>query len=313
MSLSEIMALFGAAAPWVVGLVLIFGAGIVAAAFLQGRSISIVPPRIGPDPRQQRAETDPTPAAGDTVADHHCVGRREYTVEHARDFYQEIAESYDLRNSGNLVATHLETVRQLLAIRAERSLLRVLDLGGGTGKQIAIHFFNDPAIEWTHVDFCPKMSSLFRQNLAGTALWQNARVVIDDLTRVPSQLEPASYDVVLLSLVLSSMPSYPDFPAIGRLLQPGGSLVVTDISPQYTRDNPLYEVAVDGALVALRTTPVDPFEVIRQAERAGLRCTGQKTIGDDSTYYYSFITVFSPATTRPIQDHGDTAALPHRS
>jgi ubiquinone/menaquinone biosynthesis C-methylase UbiE len=296
MSLSEIMALFGTAAPWIAGFVLIFIAGLVALAFWQGRSISIFPPSVGPA------------AAGRTVAGHHSVGRREYTVEYARDFYQEIAESYDLRNSGNLVATHLETVKQLQTIRAERSLLKVLDLGGGTGKQIAIHFFNDPAIEWTYVDFCTKMSSLFRQNLAGTALWENTRTVIDDLTRVPFQLEPASYDVVLLSLVLSSMPSYPDFPAIGQLLQPGGSLIVTDISPQYTRDNPLYEVAVDGALVALRTTPVDPFEVIRQAERAGLRCTGQKPIGDGSTYY-SFITVFSPATTQPIQDHGDTTAL----
>ncbi|CAO5244408.1 hypothetical protein FAGKG844_350048 [Frankia sp. AgKG'84/4] len=33
-------------------------------------------------------------------------------MEQSRDFYQELASNYDLRNSGKLVSTHLATVEQ---------------------------------------------------------------------------------------------------------------------------------------------------------------------------------------------------------
>jgi SAM-dependent methyltransferase len=177
----------------------------------------------------------------------------------------------------------------------------VLDLGGGTGKLIAIHFFNDDAVSWTYVDSCPAMATEFRRNLAGYPLGRNSKVVIDDLTEVLRQLEPASYDVVMLSLVLSSMPTLPDFAAIARLLSPRGSLIVTDINPGYTHDNPLYKVPVGGAVVALRTTPVDPYEVIRRATAAGLRATEQRTLGEGNTYY-SFMTIFTPVAVRPTDE-----------
>ncbi|MCK9897223.1 class I SAM-dependent methyltransferase [Frankia sp. AgB32] len=168
----------------------------------------------------------------------------------------------------------------------------MLDLGGGTGKVIAIHFFNETAMNWTYVDHCPAMAAEFRRNLHGHPLGRGSQIVVDDMNRALGQLEAHSYDVVMLSLVLSSMPEPPDFGALRRLLRPGGSLIVTDINPGYTRDKPLHKVWVDGAVVALRTTPVDPFEVIRQASMAGLRVAEQKTIGDASIYY-SFLLVFT--------------------
>jgi len=233
-----------------------------------------------------------------------AVADREYAVDRARDFYQEIAPYYDLRNSGNLVSTHLSTVAQLQAIRARRSPLQVLDLGGGTGKLIAIHFFNDDAVSWTYVDSCPAMAEEFRRNLAGYPLGSNSKVEVDDLTRAIQRLPSASYDVVVLSLVLSSMPTLPDFAPIARLLTSGGSLIVTDINPGYTHDNPLYNVAVKGSVVALRTTPVDPYEVIRRATAVGLRATEQKMLGEGDTYY-SFLTVFTPVAVCPIDEERD--------
>lgn len=169
------MNLFGHYAPLVVLFAVLFVAGVIVVALRQGRPISILQLRIGSGPRADSARpgdeapTDrPSPAwgPGEVVA-------REYTVDRAKDFYQEIAPYYDLRNSGDLVSTHLQTVAQIQAIRARRPTLRMLDLGGGTGKQIAIHFFNDDAIWWTYVDFCPAMAAEFRRNLAGHPLGVN--------------------------------------------------------------------------------------------------------------------------------------------
>jgi hypothetical protein len=102
------------------------------------------------------------------------------------------------------------------------------------------------------------------------------------------------------------MPEMPDFTLLGRLLRSDGALIITDINPGYTRDNPLYKVWVDGEVVALRTTPVDPFEVISRASSAGLRLTGLKTIGEGSTYY-SFLTVFGPDTVTRETDRAGAA------
>lgn len=309
MNLTDLVKLFGAEAPWMVLLGMLFLASVIVAAFLQGRAISIWPPQIGPHPRAWPSPPDQhTPADRPTVTGPMAVVDREYAVDRARDFYQEIAANYDLRNSGNLVSTHLSTVAQLQAIRARRSTLRVLDLGGGTGKLIAISFFNDDAVSWTYVDFCPAMAEEFRRNLAGTPLGTNSKVVVDDLTRAIQQLPSASYDVVVLSLVLSSMPTLPDFAPIARLLASGGSLIVTDINPGYTHDNPLYKVAVEGPVVALRTTPVDPYEVIRRATAAGLHATEQKMLGEGNTYY-SFLTVFTPVAVRPTDEERDDKSL----
>lgn len=311
MNPSDVFGVFGPAAPWAASFAGVVATGLMT-AFWQGRSISIWPPRIGRRPSAVAAGPatllpavpDPAPAL-----------QREYGVDRARDFYQEIASHYDLRNSGNLVSTHLATVAQLQAIRDNRPTLRVLDLGGGTGKLIAVHFFNDEAMSWTYIDNCPAMAAEFRRNLCGYPLGRNSEVMVEDLNRALHQLNHTSYDVIVMSLVLSSMPEPPDFTLLARLLRPDGALIITDINPGYTRDNPLYKVWVDGEVVALRTTPADPFEVVRRAGSAGLQLTGLKTIGEGSAYY-SFLTVFGPNMVRPGTDGagarsvGTTAHLP---
>ena len=291
MNLVDMTRLFGTAAPWITSSLGLFLATMILAAFRQGRAVSIWPPRIGPRPDRtvdRTADADHIVPAGTEGAG------REYTTSQARDFYQEIAPNYDLRNSGNLVFTHLATAAAIQAIRAQRSSLRVLDLGGGTGKLIAVHFCNDSAVSWTYVDFCPAMAAEFRRNLSRTQLGDNAEILVDDLVRVVRQLPTASYDVVLLSLVLSSMPAGLDLTPVARVMRPDGALVITDINPGYTYAKPLYKVPVGGQVVALRTTPVDPFDVIRRAGAAGLKMAEQQTIGEGVTYY-SFMTVFTPA------------------
>lgn len=294
MNLSGLTELFGNYAPWIILFAGFFLASIAIAGFLQGRGISIGRLVIGPYPGPRPSHPgDRAPTRRRQLLKRRLpVANREYTVDRAKDFYQEIAPNYDLRNSGNLVSTHLATVAQIQAIRSRRSTLRILDLGGGTGKLIAVHFFNDDAISWTYVDFCPAMAAEFRRNLAGCPLGANSTVVIEDIDRALSQLKPAGYDIILLSLVLSSMSTFPDFAPIARLLAPGGSLIITDINPCYTVKNPLYKVPIEKGVVALRTTPVDPYEVIRRTTASGLLATEHKTLGNGDTYY-SFITIFT--------------------
>jgi SAM-dependent methyltransferase len=297
MDLMSLLRLFGAEAPVVLALLGLFGAGVVVVALRQGRSITLWPPSLGAPATLVR----PIWSSGARTRPHdNAPVDREYCVARARDFYQKIARNYDLRSSGNLGLTQLATLAQIQAIRSRRSSLRVLDLGGGTGKMIAVHFFNDDAISWTYVDISPAMAAELRQNLDGCPLGDNLEVIVDDLNNAILELPVGTYDVIILSVVLSSMPALPDFDGIARLLAPGGTLIIADISPGYTRDKPLYKVTIDRNLVvALRTNPVDPYEVVRRATAAGLHMAGQKTIGEGD-FYYSFVTTFtalSPAGT----------------
>ena len=104
MNLADLVEPFGAAAPWMVLLGALFLASVIIAAFLQGREISIWPPKIGPHPGARLSPPDQhTPADRPTATGGYmAVVDREYAVDRSRDFYQKIAPYYDLRNSGNL-------------------------------------------------------------------------------------------------------------------------------------------------------------------------------------------------------------------
>jgi SAM-dependent methyltransferase len=314
--------------PWV-GLILLALAiavlRVVAKAVAGGREFGLGSLRIGPDPRLRpadderadvtlgpgRAGRDPdvdgaAPARAGPAA---IVGRptplaetfdRVFDPGHAWEFYQDAAPEYDRRNSANLQRTHLATVDRMKAIweakqaRTGDPALRVLDLGGGTGKLVATMFYDAADVTWTDVDFSAAMMQQFMQNLAGTPLAENLRVVSQDILRVHEVLKPESSDVILLSLLLSSMPQLPDFAKIAGLLAPGGALIVSDIAPSYTIDNPYYVIHRNGEQIALRMNAVEPLEVIRLAGAAGLDLTDSVLLYDGQTKY-SFILVFHRA------------------
>jgi hypothetical protein len=82
----------------------LFVAGLIVAAFRQGRSISLWPPKIGASPTTRRPRVMRSAGALHRPRDSARVDR-EYSVDRAGDFYQKIARNYDLRNSGNLGLT----------------------------------------------------------------------------------------------------------------------------------------------------------------------------------------------------------------
>jgi SAM-dependent methyltransferase len=288
--------LFGSAGVWVAGAVLVAFGILVAAAFVQNREIAVWRVKIGVRTQQTvPSAADRTPrsrrqgsAAGDDSRSYDEI----FDADRAAAFYERIAPVYDRRNSEDLGATHLATIVRLQDRLALIGPLRVLDLGGGTGNPIATHFFDNQAIEWTYVDACRVLARTFRQSLEAHPLGQRMIIETGDLNVAVRRLPRSSYDVILLSLVLTSMPALPDFADIARLLAPQGTLIVSDIGPSYTRLKPYYKVNVSGKLIALRTVAVDPLDISRKAVTAGLVMTELTALGDDEPYY-SFIATFA--------------------
>lgn len=164
---------FGRNAAYVSAVILLVILILLILAFRQGREIRFWPPKIGLRPEYgkatratgRNAQRPPSPLGG------RPAGVAEvFEVTDAAQFYQAIAPNYDQRNSVNLLATHLEVIARLDKLRKAKPALRVLDLGGGTGQNVATHFFSDPYLRWTYVDSCPAMLSQLRQHLAGRPL-----------------------------------------------------------------------------------------------------------------------------------------------
>jgi ubiquinone/menaquinone biosynthesis C-methylase UbiE len=295
--------LFGSGAGYVAGAILAALTVLVLAAFRQGRTIQFWPPKIGPKPPGRAVAGGKTRRRGHVAAPDDkqlasflpapvATATRMFEVRDAAQFYREIASHYDQRNSDRLLATHMEVITRIDHARKGKPALQVLDLGGGTGRNVATYFFNDNHISWTYVDYCPAMIEQLQEHLTGRRLYEHLSVHLDDINRIHLRLQPASYDVILLNLVLSSMPQPPDFGRIAALLAPGGRLIVADINPAYTQAHPYYQApAADGTQIALRTRPVQPLEVAIHATEAGLRLSEMAEIGSGEISY-SFIATF---------------------
>jgi SAM-dependent methyltransferase len=311
MDLTGVLDALGSSAGYVTGGILLVILALTVWAFLQGRAIEFWPVRIG---AQQDDDEDPADAGEteqDTGAASPDAARAEiFDVGEAMTFYEAIAPNYDQRNSVNLLATHLEVITRVDEIRAAKPGLRVLDLGGGTGQNVATHFFNDAEMRWTYVDFCSGMVEQIQRHLAGRPLYRRLRTHVEDIHRVHLRIAPKSQDVVLLNLVLSSMPRLPDFGRLATLLAPGGLLIVSDINPLYTLAHPLYTAtAADGGQVAMRTKAVQPLEIVTRAREAGLQLSDMTQIGA-AEISYSFVAVFETAARprRRAHSRGDSEA-----
>ncbi|WP_440103180.1 class I SAM-dependent methyltransferase [Streptosporangium sp. H16] len=305
--MKPLLEVLGGGAGFLVGGVLVVVLTLIVWAFRQGRAIEFWPPRIGEQPADLEATEEepevsaPSPALAVVAAD--VRTDRVFETQEALGFYQAIAPNYDQRNSVNLLATHMEVITRIDEIRAVKPGLRVLDLGGGTGQNVATYFFNDGNIRWTYVDFCPGMADQLQRHLAGRPLYNRLKVHVEDISRIHLRIMPKSHDVVLLNLVLSSMPQLPDFNRIAPLLASGGTLIISDINPLYTSAHPLYKAtADDGTRVAMRTNAVQPLEVVTRARDAGLQLADMTQIGS-ADISYSFVAVFESVARQRRKAH----------
>jgi ubiquinone/menaquinone biosynthesis C-methylase UbiE len=211
---------------------------------------------------------------------------KEYAIQSARTFYDAIAYEYDQRNSPALLRTHEQVIRSIKATVDGRQNPAVLDLGGGTGKLVAQHFFDSADLRWVYVDESPQMASQFKNNLASTKL--NKTTQIEEIAEYLRAAVTDQFDVIVLSLVLTSMEKNPDWAAIAARLAPHGRVIVAEIDAAYTALNPHYIVNGGKQRHALKPRLVPLTEILHQAHAAGLKLVTTTPI-TQSGLTYSFV------------------------
>ena len=317
----------GLVALFAISVAVLAATGIAIAAFCQNREISLWPPRIGQRPIASSPGKDSASlntrliAASSTVlGSSESVAPRmsgasgvvrpyqyrdvkmptkdrlfdsEFSVDQAREFYENIAPHYDQRNSGKLIRTHRQTTYIIKQFQEVRPELHVLDLGAGTGVHIASSFIDHSTVSWDCVDFSSAMHQQFRSHFSNTVLASRITTHLGEIHSIIGDLDEASYDIILLSLVLSSMPRIPDFGQLVRLIAPGGAIIISDIDPGYAALHPHYAVEVDGTRYALKLNPVNPFQLETKAREYGLEPLALLSIADNEVQQgYSFIALF---------------------
>ncbi len=277
------------AAPLILGAVLLVSlvAGYLGARWRYERLIGIK------DEKYAQLKDANTKLGNSEPTDIDVVLKPEYQAydsSNSRDFYNNIAIGYDQRNSPELVETHREIIRIIGNHLQNKTNFKVLDLGGGTGKLIAHHFFDSKVITWIYVDSSPAMVEQFAKNLRNTNL--NLDIKVKDIRDINGLYPAKTCDVILLSLLLTSMQDMPNFQELSTLLKDDGIFIIADIDPVYTIQHPYYVVTVENRPHALRTNPVNLSELNKNMISCGLKQTAVKTIQEGSINY-SFVYVFN--------------------
>ena len=213
-----------------------------------------------------------------------------YDVGDSKDFYDAIAAEYDQRNSPSLLRTHEQVIGLVKEAISGRTNSTVLDLGGGTGKLIAHHFFDRSDIHWVYVDNSALMVEQFRKNLADTKLAKTIQVEEIDtyVRRSPQQ----RCDIIILSLVLTSMGRNPDWGHLVARLADTGRLIIAEIDAAYTATHPYYIVKSGQVRHALRPRPVPLTQLVHEAEAAGLTLLHVHPISEGNAHY-AFVAEFT--------------------
>lgn len=213
-----------------------------------------------------------------------------YEAKDASEFYGRIAHKYDERNTNYLLQTHRSVTDALRPVVDRIPNAKILDLGGGTGRQITDHFHDKKGLSWTYVDNCPNMVTQFEKNLKGTALQRE--VLNEDVYNIHNKLRGQQFDAIIMSCLLTSLPNLPDFANLLPLLSPHGVIIIADIDPSYTALHPYYSIGVNGDSYALKTNPVNPLEICRLFSDIDMRIKAVKPVKKSDGIIYSYCLEF---------------------
>lgn len=150
--------------------------------------------------------------------------RRERAVS-AESYFSNIAESWDKLRALHYPEADIEAA--ILQHIGDRKFERVVDLGTGTGRMLAL--LAPRAQDAEGLDMSHHMLTVARANLNRAEL-RNARVRQGDVANTP--FETNSADLVIVHQVLHYLEQPEDVLAeAARILKPGGQLLVVDFAP----------------------------------------------------------------------------------
>lgn len=221
-----------------------------------------------------------------------------YDVSDAASFYNAMASIYDARQSDQLLDSQYKVISRLSDFLSGRARRSVLDLGCGTGEEIATHFAHRSDLKWFCVDESMAMVSRFVHNMRRSDMTVTP-IIADAREQVASLLEDnRQFDAIVLSWLLSSLPSDISWTELRALLKPEGRLIVADAHPENLLKHPLYGVELGKQRIALRLRSIVPSELVRAAVRAGLflRDPSEIIVKADGSPY-AFVQEFTRADT----------------
>jgi ubiquinone/menaquinone biosynthesis C-methylase UbiE len=142
-------------------------------------------------------------------------------MEHPQDTYSFIAHQYD-----RLLGPFLDGPRRAaLELCPPRRGWRVLDVGCGTGAQLALYQRAGCAV--AGIEASPAMAQVARRRLG-----EHAAIELADASRMP--YASASFDLVLASMMLHELDAATRGAILdecARVMRPGGRLLVIDYHP----------------------------------------------------------------------------------
>ena len=216
-----------------------------------------------------------------------------FETSNAVQFYNEIAERYDARQSDELLETQYAVIRAARRTLSGRDRATVLDLGGGTGAEIGTHFAPRDQLRWVYVDLSGSMVHLFSRNLRKAHM--KTTIILGDAEEQAEFFieEGNRFDLVIMSWLLSSLPRSLSIEKLVPLLKADGRLIIADAHPQNLKARPLYGVSLGEKRVALRLRSVLASHLDKMAERAGLiEAEEPVTVQGPENTHYSFVRVY---------------------
>lgn len=208
--------------------------------------------------------------------------KKVYTVDEAVDFYQIIANKYDERNTNVVWDTHRQVILAINEKLNKRKEISVLDIGSGTGRLIATHYFDTDNVHWSCIEPSSEMSGQFSENMKLSRV--NYKIHDCSIFEPSDEVDQKKYDVIILSLVLSSLPKNPDFSYIFDLMEEGGALLITD----FYESCPYYDFHLNNKRIALYTRKVQFIEILKTCMSLGLSLVLLDTIenraGKENTF-----------------------------
>ena len=100
------------------------------------------------------------------------------------------------------------------------------------------------------------------------------------------------YDAIVISFVLTSLSYAINMNNIVNLLKDGGSLVISDIEPQYTEKHPEYSVNVNDIIYSLEVAPVNALDLIETAIKEKMSFQYCQSIKKNDGERYAYVLRF---------------------